>query len=134
MIPPAFSLNADQHCKLALRTRQCVDAILAHEQSVEALRGCQSEILVALTLHKIATKEPKHHLVPPEQLADLLQPLCQAAKAVHEINLRHKETGRIGCTAEQREGLLLLADVLDAMRANLPRRLWLRAYREAYRK
>ena len=28
--------------------------------------------------------------------------------------------------------LLLLPEIMDAMRAALPRRLWLRAYREAY--
>lgn len=134
MIPPAFALNPAQERALALRCRQCVDALIAHEQNLEALQGVRSELLVALTLHRIAMRHPKDHQVPVEQLTALLPDLQAASVAVHTIGERHKATGRLGCTAEQREGLLLLAEILDAMRANIPRRLWLRAYREAYRR
>lgn len=134
MIPPAFALNRAQEQKLALRCHQCVDALIKHEQNVEALQGVRSEILVALVLHKIAARRLKDHQVPPAQLEALLPDLHTAAAAVHGIGERYIATQRLGCDARQREGLLLLADITDALRASIPRRLWLMAYKEAYRK
>lgn len=134
MIPPSFAMTPAQDQKLSLRCHEAVSAVLAHEANEQAVRGCQSELLVALVLHKIATREPKQHLVPPEQLQVLLPDLETAARAVSEVARRFKETGKVGCTAEQRQGILRLPEIMDAMRAALPRRLWLRAYREAYRR
>lgn len=45
---------------------------------------------------------------------------------------RQRESGRVGCTGEERQSLLSLADVADQLRQAMPRRLWLKAMKSVY--
>ena len=74
---------------------------------------------------------PTEHKVAMESRGELRSALVEVARAMAAIKARHTATGRVGCSGEERQSILMLADLMDEMRVALPRRLWLAAYREA---
>ena len=131
IIPPAFATTSDMDMRLGLRMREAVDALVTGQGDWEDMMGCESELIVGIHLQRIAMARPTEHRVEPESLGELRSALVEVAQAMASIKARHNATGRVGCSGEERQSILLLADLMDEMRAALPRRLWLAAYREA---
>lgn len=132
IIPPAFGTTADMDMRLGMRMRQAVDAVIGGSGTWDDLMGCESELIVSIKLCAIAVQQPDAHEVEASALHALDDRLCAIAAAVYAIKQRERETGRVGCSGDQRLALLELADIVDETRRALPRRLWLLAYRAAY--
>jgi len=131
IIPPAFGTTCDMDVRLGLRMREAVDALTTGAGDWDDMMGCESELIVGIHLQRIAMARPTEHQVEMESLGELRSALVDVAQAMAAIKARHTATGRVGCSGEERQSILLLADLMDEMRAALPRRLWLLAYREA---
>lgn len=131
IIPPAFGTTSDMDMRLGLRMREAVDALVTGSGDWEDMMGCESELIVGIHLQRIAMARPTDHQVEPEALKALRSALVEVAQAMASIKARHNATGRVGCSGAERAAILMLADLMDEMRAALPRRLWLLAYREA---
>ncbi len=131
IIPPAFGTTSDMDMRRGLRMREALDALVTGSGDWDDMMGCDSELIVGIHLQRIAMARPTEHQVEPESLDSLRSALVEVAQAMAAIKARHTATGRVGCSGEERQSILLLADLMDEMRAALPRRLWLAAYREA---
>lgn len=131
IIPPAFATTGDMDMRLGLRMRQAVDALVTGSGDWDDMMGCESELIVGTHLQRIAAARPTEHQIEPDSLGELRSALVEVAQAMAAIKARHRATGRVGCSGEERAAVLLLADLMDEMRRALPRRLWLLAYREA---
>lgn len=131
IIPPAFGTTGDMDMRLGLRMREAVDALVTGQGDWEDLMGCESELIVGIHLQRIAAARPTEHQVEMESMDSLRSALVEVAQAMASIKARHKATGHVGCSGDERAKILLLADLMDEMRRALPRRLWLLAYREA---
>lgn len=131
IIPPSFATTGDMDMRLGLRMRQAVDAMVTGSGDWDDMMGCESELIVGTHLQRIAAARPTEHQIEPDSLGELRSALVEVAQAMAAIKARHRATGRVGCSGEERAAVLLLADLMDEMRRALPRRLWLLAYREA---
>lgn len=133
-LPPAFALSRAQIVAQQIIVRDAVTAVTEHTGNTEHLDVLCAELAVATTLRKLALAQIKTHLVPREQLDDLAGHLIEAGEALQGIKDRHAKTGVVGCDYAQKQALIGLAEIVDAMRDNLPRRLWVMAIRSVFGK
>ena len=131
-LPATFATTAEMHTARGLDLRTAVDAAIHDRATWDDLMSCESELIVALLLRDMAEQQPQQHQVPQDHIAELRPLLHAAAVAVAALKQQHRQAGQATCTADQREALLTLADIVDEMRRALPRALWIRAYRAAY--
>lgn len=131
-IPPSFATASKANTLLDLRCREAVDAVISGQGTWDDLMGCESELIVAVRLCGMAIACDTEHQVDIAQLGPLQTELQRIALSVAGIKRRERESGRVGCTGEERQALLSLADVVDQLRQAMPRRLWLLAMRSVY--
>ena len=132
-IPPSFATASKAQTLLDLRCREAVDAVIGGQGTWEDLMGCESELIVAVRLCGMAIACDTEHQVDIAQLGPLQTELQRIALHVASIKRRERESGRVGCTGEERQALLSLADVVDQLRQAMPRRLWLKAMKSVYK-
>jgi hypothetical protein len=133
-LPPAFALSRAQIVAQQILVRDAVTAVIEHTGNTEHLDALCAELAVATALRKLALAQIKTHLVPAEQLGALAVHLIEAEAALLGVKERHTRTGVVGCDHEQKQALLGLAAIVDTMRDNLPRRLWVLAIRSVFEK
>lgn len=133
-LPPAFALSRAQIVAQQILVRDAVTAVIEHTGNTEHLDALCAELAVATALRKLALAQIKTHLVPAEQLGALAVHLIEAEAALIGVKERHTRTGVVGCDHEQKQALLGLAAIVDTMRDNLPRRLWVLAIRSVFEK
>lgn len=129
-LPPAFALSRAQIVAQQIIVRDAVTAVTEHTGNADHLDTLYAELMVATALRKLA--QIKTHLVPAEQLDALAVHLIEAEAALIGIKERHIRTGVVGCDHAQKQALIGLAGIVDAMRDALPRRLWVMAIRSAF--
>jgi hypothetical protein len=128
-MPAPYRTTKTADTGLSLKSRAAVDAVASGAGTAQDLAGVETDLAIAAELQRIAAKSPNDHDVSPEAIQALGVELLGIASFLREVRQRHRETGRIGCTAHQRSALMRFADLCDEMRQAIPRRLWLMAYR-----
>lgn len=133
-LPPAFALSRAQIVAQQIIVRDAVTAVTEHTGNTEHLDVLCAELAVATALRKLALAQIKTHLVPVEQLDALAVHLIEAEAALIGVKERYTRTGVVGCDHAQKQALIGLAEIVDAMRDNIPRRLWVLAIRSVFGK
>lgn len=130
-VPLVFGASKSMQMSFGIKSRQAIDAVLAHDQDIRHLYAIETEIVAAMHALDIAANRPDDHDNTPESIEAIRGELKGVGRAILSIKARHASTGRIGCDSSDRAALLTLGELLDVLRAGLPRRIWFEAYKRS---
>jgi len=127
-LPLVFGMTREMHQKLGIRDRMHIEAAWSGHGTDDDLAAAISVCVTMTYLTKSAIDNPGGHEVGADDLQAAHNELSRViGPALHAMRVRRDATGRVGCTGEQRQALIALADLADQLRANLPRRMYLAA-------
>lgn len=128
MTPLPYASTAYMVRTISLRVRSGIQAILDHTATESQVRELHTEVVSLAALVDVAKAQPDACPLTGESLDAVGEELQRIAHSVASITRRMEDTGRIGCSGQERADLAQLADLHEQLLTTMPRKLWHAAY------
>ncbi|MBQ1767411.1 MAG: hypothetical protein IIZ92_31530 [Aquincola sp.] len=124
---PVWGMAPKPLLELELAERSSTAAVLDGKGTVAELEVLQGSALSAVLALRLCVDGTVPHQVEPAALKESLGLAEDRARAVLSMVRRYMDTGKVGCSGEERAQIALLTDEIQNLRKVLPRRAWMEA-------